>query len=282
MTTEGPAFSTGEWWAYRYPFRHWRASQRCQTRRLTDGSRRLSGQFWNPARAIERVSTGSLRATRITTRGSSPSMLIWPVFSCRCSRRAGIDSIHTFLSIPNTGRIDAALHSSPQGSHTGWIHNDLCSGWFDEASTASEGPVFANRSACDYFTGQIKNASASPKEYVRVATVIYYLCNEGWTAGDGGETGLYAAKVDREHTTIELVPPADNTLLLFECSPHSYHRFLANPGRRRNASSSASASVDLHCPDPDASAGSRYDVFPHPWCWRAPRPNAVRGLGARS
>ena len=50
----------------------------------------------------------------------------------------------------------------------------------------------------------------------------------------GGETGLYAAKVDREHTTIELVPPADNTLLLFECSPHSYHRFIANPGRRRN------------------------------------------------
>ena len=38
--------------------------------------------------------------------------------------------------------------------------------WSDEVSTASEGPVFANRSACDYFTGQIKNASASPKEYV--------------------------------------------------------------------------------------------------------------------
>jgi hypothetical protein len=65
--------------------------------------------------------------------------------------------------------------------------------------------------------------------------MIYYLCNEGWSEPDGGETGLYGAAKPHDRTIASRVPPVDNTLLLFECSPHSYHRFLTNPGRRRNS-----------------------------------------------
>ena len=146
-----------------------------------------------------------------------------------------LSSVSEFLSKPFVKRIEGGLHSNPRNSLTGYIHTDFCSGWFDESSISDEGIIFPERSRCDYFTGAIKSPTAKPVEYIRSATLIYYLCNDGWQAGDGGETALYGASRFNSNTFFDLVPPVNNSLLLFNCSPHSYHRFISNPGKTRNS-----------------------------------------------
>jgi hypothetical protein len=137
--------------------------------------------------------------------------------------------------VPFLGRVDAALHSSPSGSRTGWIHTDLCSGWFDESYHDNGGRddlLFPDRSRCDYFTGRSRKPGSRPVEYVRAATAIIYLCNDNWSQGDGGETALYASA---KGSDVSLIPPINNSALVFKCSPHSHHRFIRNPGRCRNS-----------------------------------------------
>ena len=226
----GPALP-GQWWCHRAPFRHWRATsvlddqtyQRVASAfksAFTDADPRAS----SPARS--KVRNYDAEIVALNSVNSAP-------FSPLLSEE-WITSLHVLLNLPRRRVIDAALHSSPAGSRTGWIHTDLCSAWFDERDDQGS-IVFADRSSCDYFTGRAKTSSARPREYVRAATMIFYLANEGWAPGDGGETGLYGAAKPCAHTTVAKVAPIDNTLVLFECSPHSYHRFLANPGRRRNS-----------------------------------------------
>ncbi|MFI0790432.1 2OG-Fe(II) oxygenase [Streptomyces lydicus] len=224
---------SGDWWCYRTPFRHWRASDVLDEARYKAVASVFRTTIANSAgryAGTHGLSAGTSNYdAQIFPIGTSTATAFHPFFSDEWIR-----SLHRLLAVPETHRIDAALHSSPPGSRTGWIHNDFCSGWFDEA-TASSGLAFANRAGCDYFTGRSRNESARPKEYVRAATLIYYLCNDGWSEGDGGETGFYGAGQQHDRTSVALVPPLNNTLLLFECSPHSYHRFVTNPRRRRNS-----------------------------------------------
>ena len=150
--------------------------------------------------------------------------------------RAWLEQLAGFFSLPFEPVVDAALHSSPAGSRTGWIHTDHCSAWFDRSEPSSEeGLLFPSRRRCEYFTGTVLAADAQPHRFYRSAALIYYLCNDGWTPGDGGETGLYSASKAGGRTQELRVAPINNSLVAFECSPHSYHRFLANPGRRRNS-----------------------------------------------
>ncbi|MEJ2045920.1 MAG: 2OG-Fe(II) oxygenase [Reinekea sp.] len=131
-------------------------------------------------------------------------------------------------------RVEGALHSNPQGSRTGWIHTDCCSAWFDE-SQGTEKLMLPPRGRCSYFTGLKKNRDAKPIEYVRAATMIFYLCNDGWQHGDGGETAIYSENEERDSTERKFIPPINNSAFLFECSPYSFHRFITNPGRPRNS-----------------------------------------------
>jgi hypothetical protein len=111
--------------------------------------------------------------------------------------------------------------------------------WYPSICHFSEGTSqctlrgFPNSGQCDYFTGRVKSPSARPVAYVRAATLIYYLCNDGWAPLDGGQTALYSTM--RGDGACEPVPPLNNTLVFFECCPHSYHRFVANLGRARNS-----------------------------------------------
>jgi hypothetical protein len=128
-----------------------------------------------------------------------------------------------------------AMHSSPRNSRTGWVHSDYCSVWFD-ANVVESAPILLGTSqTCDYFSGRPKDPSAQPIEYVRAAALIYYLCNDYWKPKDGGHTALYAASRGDIEQSKESIPPTNNSLLFFECSPHSYHRFVTNPGRARNS-----------------------------------------------
>jgi hypothetical protein len=136
---------------------------------------------------------------------------------------------------PALDRISGGLHSSDPGARTGAIHADFCTAWFDESPANAGSLLLPRHQRVEYFTGRKLVPDAEPKQYVRATTLLFYLCNEGWKAGDGGETGLYGASRNSSRVSTELVPPVDNSMVIFNCSPHSYHRFVTNPGRRRNS-----------------------------------------------
>jgi hypothetical protein len=75
-------------------------------------------------------------------------------------------------------------------------------------------------------------ADARGVQMVRAASVIFYLNNPKWKPGDGGGTGLYRHWSDPVMFPAAVAPPLNNSFLAFECSPYSYHAFLANRQRR--------------------------------------------------
>ena len=120
--------------------------------------------------------------------------------------------------------IDGALHSHPPGSRSGWIHNDYNPGWFTRAGESGEVYINSERE-CDYKTGKVASSEVSPICRMRYLTLIYFLDNPAWSPGMGGETGIYLSQAQSVEDADILVPPLNNTLLAFECTPHSWHSF---------------------------------------------------------
>jgi Rps23 Pro-64 3,4-dihydroxylase Tpa1-like proline 4-hydroxylase len=79
---------------------------------------------------------------------------------------------------------------------------------------------------CDFKTGAGSLEPPEKVETIRGAVVIYYLMNEGWQPGDGGETGLFTGRDPGSLAARR--PPLNNSLVAFECTPTSFHAFLAN------------------------------------------------------
>jgi hypothetical protein len=105
-------------------------------------------------------------------------------------------------------QVSAGLHRHRPGSRNGFPHNDIK----PEVFSPSTGP--------------------SPIDTVRALSILYYLGNGPWHPMDGGGTGLYRHWGDPVDHPVRMVPPLDNSLLAFRCSPFSYHSFLANAHRR--------------------------------------------------
>ena len=218
-------------WSYQHPFHHFRIQDALDP-----------GRYRAVCEVFDRVRAGS-EAPRYRMARSNPNYdaLVLAVDAALAARLTPLFSpdwlqvLHRFLGFPCIGRIDGALHSSPAGSRDGWIHTDLCPVWFDESRPAAGALRFPDRARCEYFSGRRLHPEANAVEYVRAAVLIYFLCNDGWRPGEGGETGLYAAARQDRETRWVAVPPLNNSMLLFPCSPHSYHRFLSNPGRARNS-----------------------------------------------
>lgn len=222
------------WQEHPLPFRHFSASD------VFDAAtyRQLHEQF---TQILE--TTAGLREGRYKlrpTQGANDGLVLGltdqlatafaPLFT-----ETWLRSLAALLELDFLPRIEGALHSNPQGSRTGWIHTDCCSAWFDEHDARREQLMLPPRGRCSYFTGKPKVADARPVEYIRAATMIFYLCNDGWKNGDGGETAIYSQDHETPDTQVKLIEPRNNSLFLFECSPHSHHRFITNPGRRRNS-----------------------------------------------
>ncbi len=137
------------------------------------------------------------------------------------------------MSLDATLEVDGALHSHPPGSRSGWIHNDFNPGWFGRP--AKPGEVYLNSvGECDYKTGKALSPGTRPVRRMRCLTLIYYLANPQWSPGMGGETGIYLSSRQAVDRADIFVPPVDNTLLLFECTPHSWHSFLTSSFRRNS------------------------------------------------
>lgn len=136
--------------------------------------------------------------------------------------------------------IDAAIHDHPAGSRAGWAHNDFNPGRFagapisDVAFNGDQGVEYRVRAGAD-------TAGAS----MRKVAGLFYLGNPDWSPEHGGETGLYW-NGGASARLVKVVPPINNSLLLFECSPHSYHGFLGARRQRR------SIVFWLHCSFQDA------------------------------
>jgi len=144
------------------------------------------------------------------------------------------DLIAAIFQVEVTGHLSGGLHHHDRGSADGTIHNDLNPGWFAEYQT-DDGIIVSDPSLCDYRTGHTFAPGITACETVRAVAVLFYLDNPEWECGSGGVTGLYASGSDCLHSPAAIVPPHNNSLLAFECTPHSHHAFLSNRRQPRNS-----------------------------------------------
>jgi hypothetical protein len=143
------------------------------------------------------------------------------------------DLLAGVLGLAATGHVACGLHHHEVGSSHGFAHNDLNPGWF--ARPAGAGEVVFSDEGVEYSTGTPRHDDVAPLETVRAASLLYYLANPPWTPGDGGVTGLYRSEDDDIENPVASVPPINNSLLLFECRPDSFHGFVSNRRLPRNS-----------------------------------------------
>ena len=136
--------------------------------------------------------------------------------------------------IPATRDVTGGFHHHLRGSRSGQIHNDLNPGWFVDAQEPGKLNLSRN-DLCDYSTGEVHGTGYHVHESVRALAVLIYLHNQDWQEDDGGETGLYASSSQPVDSPTKAVAPVNNTLMVFECSPKSYHSFIANRKGPRNS-----------------------------------------------
>jgi hypothetical protein len=112
------------------------------------------------------------------------------------------------------------------------VHNDLNPGWFIDRPRP-DGINSAASTWCDYHHGEPCAAGTTPVCRIRAIAMLYFLNNGPWRPGHGGECGLYADR-DASQPSAK-VGPVDNSILIFECTPWSFHRFLSNTAGPRDS-----------------------------------------------
>lgn len=110
-----------------------------------------------------------------------------------------------------------AFHHHPQGNRTGFVHSDFVDKYFRQDIRLPNGvrPMVTDEKR------------GVPRR--RIIAILFYLNNDGWKEGDGGETGLYSADMQ---TCIKKVPPHNNSLCAFRVSKESMHAFQHNAVER--------------------------------------------------
>ncbi|WP_328407557.1 2OG-Fe(II) oxygenase [Nocardia sp. NBC_00403] len=155
------------------------------------------------------------------------------------------DLIAGVAGVATTGDVEGSLHHHPVGSPSGWPHNDLNPAWF-AGPAPGPGEIRTPDGTVDLKTGA-RDSAITARETVRAVAVLFYLGNPGWTVGDGGETALYEHIAGSSPVPALTVPPLDNSMVLFECTPRSWHTFVGNNAAARN-----SVVMWLHRPKSDA------------------------------
>jgi hypothetical protein len=148
--------------------------------------------------------------------------------------RAWHDLMASLFNVNACGFINAGLHHHLVGSGNGRVHTDLSIGWFVDYPSRS-GIRVSRHDLCHYTDGAALAPGVRPFESVRAVSMLFYLANPPWSPGDGGETGLYQSSQDPVDSPAFRMPPINNSILLFECTPHSYHSFLRNNKSVRNS-----------------------------------------------
>jgi hypothetical protein len=143
------------------------------------------------------------------------------------------DMLASLFGVQASGHVNAGIHHHRIGSEDGRVHNDLNPGWFAGPPTR-DGVTVSDGKFCHYTTGTVAYSGLQPIEVIRAVALIFYLCNPSWRDGQGGETGLYTGPDDRVSEPAVAIPPINNTLVAFECTPVSYHCFISNRVHARN------------------------------------------------
>jgi hypothetical protein len=141
---------------------------------------------------------------------------------------------------PATGEIIVSLHHHEVGSPSGVPHNDLNPGWFVPNAPGDDRIRVHDARDCRYRDGLVPPSSrdssgTAPVERTRAVAVIFYLANGPYVPGGGGETGLYRSGSDPVDRPTALVPPFNNSLVAFRCTPFSFHAYISNRSRPRNS-----------------------------------------------
>lgn len=151
--------------------------------------------------------------------------------------RAWNDLIAGVVGVGVTGDVEGSLHRHPPGSPRGWPHHDLTPAWFPEPIPE---PTRAGLPSAEIDLKSGARPEGVPaRELVRAVAVLFYLGNGPWQPGAGGETGLFADIGTLDPTTGQpipaiSIPPVDNSMIVFECTPRSWHTFLGANISARN------------------------------------------------
>jgi len=144
------------------------------------------------------------------------------------------DLLARVAGIRATGHIAVGMHHHRPGSKNGFAHNDLNPGWF--LGEPPPGGLALCGPGIDYTSGRLLGeVDRTPLETVRGAALLFYLANPPWRPGDGGSTGLYRAAGADIRRPVAVVPPLNNSMLLFACTPRSFHGFISNRRTPRNS-----------------------------------------------
>ena len=135
------------------------------------------------------------------------------------------DMLARLFKVEITPYVFAGAHHHTPGSQNGFIHNDFNPTWFVRAG---EQEIQTPDPECSYRNGSGRFDQASKIEVVRGAVMIFFLLNDGWRPGDGGETALFSSAASPITDPAIRCPPENNSLVAFECTPHSFHTFLQN------------------------------------------------------
>ena len=143
------------------------------------------------------------------------------------------DLIARVAGVEATGDVNASLHHHEPGSASGWPHNDLNPGWFAGDPPGLDEIRLEHTDGVALHTGE-RPAGVPARESIRAVSLLFDLGNPHWQPGDGGETGLFADTATAHLGPGAAVPPINNSLVFFECTPRSWHAFLSNRSKSRN------------------------------------------------
>jgi hypothetical protein len=132
-----------------------------------------------------------------------------------------------------TGHINCGIHHHAVKSADGWVHNDLNPAYFVDYPS-DDGINVVRHTVCSYAYGRVFLSGVKPRQVVRSVALLFYLSNPPWSPGDGGETGLYECKDNPVDRPASVIPPINNSILIFQCTPYSFHSFISNRTNPRN------------------------------------------------
>lgn len=139
--------------------------------------------------------------------------------------------IASSLQIRLDNNIMLGMHRHNPPSKAGWSHTDFAVVSFPNIEPNFNGlRVFHEGCGCEY-SDDSRDRQPNSIKTARAVACLYYIGNPTWKPGMGGETGVLAEPGSR---VVASVPPRNNSLLVFEISPISYHAYLGSPHAQRN------------------------------------------------
>ncbi|MFG1790646.1 2OG-Fe(II) oxygenase family protein [Nocardia sp. NPDC049149] len=144
------------------------------------------------------------------------------------------DLVAGIAGVTATGDVEGSVHHHAPGAPYGWPHNDLNPAWFPGEPPGPD-EVRLPGGAVDIKTGHRADGVVA-RATVRAVAVLFYFGNPDWQHGDGGETALYDHLGENGRAPqLTLIPPLNNSLILFEVTPRTWHTFAGGNTKDRNS-----------------------------------------------